>query len=215
MFCKWLEEYLFPVLDRKGISAILVMDNASYHCVAAPGSINVKAITKKSDVTNILDQYQVPYRAGRAPNGDSLDQLKIILTNWLKENAAIHNLMVGVTRVQQLCKKRGHLKPLMTPPYHPELQPIEKLWRDVKMYVARQFAGTRSMNELTEHVKNGFRKYGTAEATSGKMQDAFTWELKYKNEGVYAEVIDLTLLEDDTDDEIDYLDDDSDSDIDD
>ena len=83
------------------------------------------------------------------------------------------------------------------------------------MYVARQFAGTRSMNELTQHVKSGFRKYGTVEATTGKMQDAFSWELKYKNEGVYAEVIDLTLLEDDTDDEIDYLDDDSDSDIDD
>jgi transposase len=215
MFCKWLEENLFPVLDRHGIRAILVMDNASYHCVAAPGSINVKAMTKKSEVTDILERFQVPYRAGRAPNGDTLDQLKVILTNRLKENAATNNLMVGVTRVQQLCKSRGHFKPLMTPPYHPELQPIEKLWRDVKMYVARQFAGTRSIYELKEHVKSGFRKYGTVEATVGKMQDVFTWELKYKNDGVYAEVIDLTLLEDDTDNEIEYVDDDSDSEIDD
>ena len=215
MFCKWLEEYLFPVLKRKGITAIVVMDNASYHCVAAPGSINVKAMTKKSDVTNILDQFAVEYRGGRAPAGNTLDQLKVILSNWLKDNTAIHNLTVGVTRAQQLCKKWGHFKPVMTPPYHPELQPIEKLWRDVKMYVARQFAGTRSMNELKQHVESGFRKYGTVEATVGKMQDAFTWESKYKNEGVYADVIDLTMLEDDTDNEIEYLDDESDSDNDD
>ena len=83
------------------------------------------------------------------------------------------------------------------------------------MYVAHQFAGIRAMNELTEHVKSRFCKYGTVKATSGKMQDVFTWELKYKNEGVYAEVIDFSLLEDDTDDKIDYLVDDSDSDIDD
>jgi hypothetical protein len=116
---------------------------------------------------------------GRAPNGDTLDQLKVILTNWLKENAATNNLMVGVTRVQQLCKSRGHFKPLMTPPYHPELQPIEKLLRDVKMYVARQFAGTRPINELKEYVKSGFHKYGTVEATVRKMQDVFTLELKF------------------------------------
>ena len=64
-------------------------------------------------------------------------------------------------------------------------------------------------------LQSTFCKYGTVEATSRKMQDVFTWEWKYKNEGVYAEVIDLFLLKDDTDDEIDYLDDDSDSDIDD
>ena len=46
------------------------------------------------------------------------------------------------------------------------------------------------------------------------MQDALGWEEKYKNEGIYAEVIDLTLLEDDTDDEIEVVDDDSDSDSD-
>ena len=216
MFCKWLTENLFPVLDKKGITAILVMDNASYHCVPAPGSINVQSITKKSDITNILDRYGVPYREGRAPNGDSLEQLKSILTEWLKVNAATHNIMVGITRVQQLCKVWGHFKPLMTPPYHPELQPIEKLWRDVKMYVAREFAGTRTMPELRLHVMNGFRKYGTVEATKGKIDLALSWEIRYEEEGIYAEVVDLTTIDDDTDVEIDINDDtDTDSDSDD
>jgi hypothetical protein len=214
MFCRWLELQLFPVLRRQGIQAILVMDNASYHGVPAPGSINIKSMTKKSDVTEHLDRYNVPYRAGRAPHGDTLEQLKEILKAWLKENAAAHNLLVGVTRVEALCKKHGHFKPLMTPPYHPELQPIEKLWRDVKMFVARQFAGTRSMKELEEHVKTGFRKYGTAQATKGKMEDIEMWEQKYKTKGVYADVIDLTTVEE-SDDEVDFDEDDNDSDDDD
>ena len=81
-----------------------------------------------------------------------------------------------------------------------------------RIKMRKEWIENRSIGTVNREI---IRKYGTAEATSGKMQDAFTWELKYKNEGVYADVIDLTLLEDDTDDEIDYLDDDSDSDIDD
>ena len=72
MFCKWVEKYLSPALERKGISAILVTDNASYHCVAALGSINVKTITKITDVADILDRFEIPYRVGRAPIGDAL-----------------------------------------------------------------------------------------------------------------------------------------------
>lgn len=40
-FCKWVEEMLFPVLKARNIEAIMVVDNASYHCTLAEGSINV------------------------------------------------------------------------------------------------------------------------------------------------------------------------------
>ena len=73
------------------------------------------------------------------------------------------------------------------------------------MYVDRKFVGTRAMNDLKEHVKTGFCKYGTIKATYGKMLNAFKQELKYKNEVVYADIIDLTLLEDDTDNKIEHL----------
>jgi len=43
-----------------------------------------------------------------------------------------------------------------TPPYHPELQHIEELWRDVKQYVARKYVGLRSMTDLRKHVLEGF-----------------------------------------------------------
>jgi len=194
-----------------GIKGILVMDNASYHCTPAPGSINVKSMTTKAEVTSLLDQYAVPYRPGRAKKdgtgGDNLEQLKEKLTEWLKVNAAAHGLLVGVTRCTKLCKDWGNYPPLFTPPYHPELQPIERLWRDVKQYVSRQFAGTRTVTELKEHVIDGFRKYGTVASCQGRIRKAIEEEVVYIREGVYSEVIDLTLLDDESDDEFEFADD--------
>ena len=144
-FCEWLERNLLKACNRYGILAILVMDNASYHCTPAKGSINVKSFTRKGQCTAILDAYNVPYRVGDAPRGDTLLQLKLILSDWLKAalpfsgplqpgttrrmgptNAELHGLVVNTSRVDALCEKWGWKKPIMTPPYHPELQPIER-----------------------------------------------------------------------------------------
>jgi hypothetical protein len=43
--------------------------------------------------------------------------------------------------------------------------------------------------------------YASAEACSGKINDALNWERKYRDEGLYAEVFDLIPL--DNDDKID------------
>jgi hypothetical protein len=205
MFCKWIEEQLFTAGDRMGISPVLILDNASYHCTPAPRSINVSSFITKTQCTAILDEYNVPYRQGTAPRGDNLIQLKAILKDWLKDNAAEHSLVVNKTRLSALCEARGFHNPIFTPPYHPELQPIERLWRDVKMFVARQFVGGRTVAELREQVLAGFRKYGTREACVGRMEEAFEWERKYREEGVYAEVVDLTGLDDETDDDGDSV----------
>ena len=57
------------------------------------------------------------------------------------------------------------------------------------------------MTELWEQVREGFRRYGTKEACVGRMNEAFDWERKYREEGVYSEVVDLTGLDDETDDD--------------
>jgi transposase len=196
-----------PALNRQGIKAILVMDNASYDCVPAEGSINVKAMQTKREVIEVLARYEVPYRVGRAPNGDNLDQLKFILKNWLKDNAKERGIVVGKSKVQKLCEDFQHFPPLMTPPYHPELQPIEKLWRDVKMLTI--FLLGRTVAQLIIQVKNSFKVYASAEACSGKIKEALEWKRKYREEGLYAEVVDLTQLDDDDDDD-DETDDDND-----
>jgi hypothetical protein len=116
----------------------MVLDNASYHCCAAEGSINVDSYTSKAQIIRILDQYNIPCRVGRAnknnpeAGGDSLDELKQKLKVWLKDNADTKGLLVGKMKIDLLCETNGHYPPLWTPPYHPELQPIEHLWRDVK-----------------------------------------------------------------------------------
>ena len=69
----------------------------------------------------------------------------------------------------EILRANGHRAPLMTPPYHPELQPIEKLWRDVKQYVARLYTTGRTFTELVAQTLEGFRKYGTQEHCANKV----------------------------------------------
>ena len=132
-----------------------------------------------------MNQYNVPCRLGRAPTGDSLDELKDKAQTWLEANAVDHNIMFDVTYIGQLCKEHGH-HILMTSPYHPELQAIEKVWRNVKMYVARRFAGTRTMAELWAHVREAFLKYGTAaHCASSCIAEAHKFEVLYRTPGAH------------------------------
>lgn len=215
MFIKWWKEYMSPALEKHCIEVIPVMDNAAYHTTPAEGSINAQSFTTKKQCTDLLDKYNIPYVQGRAPVGDNLDQLKVKLMSWLKENAVKEGIKMNLTRFQECCQngdKNGkYFQPIMTPPYHPELQPIEELWRDVKCLVARKFAGARTVRELREHVEDGFKLYGTAEKTKNKIKRARDNETRYIEKGVYADVVDLTLS-DESEDDNDIVENDSSSD---
>ena len=76
-----------------------------------------------------------------------------------------------------------------TPPYHPELQHIEELWRDVKQYVARKYVGLRSMTDLRKHVLEGFLEYARSQS---KIDHAITQEVRDRQECVFSKVLDLT-----------------------
>jgi len=200
-FCEWLEQQLFPVMAENGLEGLLVMDNAAYHTTPAAHSINPLSFTKKKDVTDIMDQHGISYRPGRAPAGDSLKELQGKLQSWLELHGEDKGLSYNLTRVQHLCATHGHPPPVLTPPYHPELQPIEQLWRDAKMYTARNFAGTRDMKTLEEHIRAGFALYGTPEHSARKVARARKEERKYIEEGVYAPVVDLASFLVDPEDE--------------
>jgi transposase len=48
----------------------------------------------------------------------------------------------------------AHQDPLMTPPYHSELQPIENIWRNVKQPVARKCIEGRTILNIESRERN-------------------------------------------------------------
>ncbi len=106
-------------------------------------------------------------------------------TLWLDEHATNYNIIRNKTYASQICLEHGH-HILLTPPYHPELQPIEKLWRNVKMWVARNFSGNRSMLDLWDHVRQAFSIYGTAYYCKKNVEDARVFEKLYSTPGASA-----------------------------
>ena len=125
---------------------------------------------KRKEVTDFLDKYDLEYRPGKAPRGDSLDQLRVVANDWLgapfsevdsRTNAENHNIVVDKLRITQLLTDRGNFPPLFTPPFYSKLHPIEDLWRHVKQYVVRQYSRCRTFNVMEADVVDGFKKYGT------------------------------------------------------
>jgi len=60
-----------------------------------------------------------------------------------------------VYEVDEIAKKPGH-EILRTPPYHPELQPIELCWGIVKNHIARNCDFT--LSNLKRQLEEGFRQ---------------------------------------------------------
>jgi len=69
---------------------------------------------------------------------------------WLAEHPD-HNRTV----VEQLMSDAGHAL-VYTPPYCPEVQPIELLWAQVKRYVAARSTHGRSLTEARQQTEEGF-----------------------------------------------------------
>jgi hypothetical protein len=59
--------------------------------------------------------------------------------------------------VEQLMDDAGHSL-VYTPPFCPEVQPIELLWAAVKRYVRDRSTHNRSMTEAREHAEQGFEQ---------------------------------------------------------
>jgi hypothetical protein len=192
-FVDWMVYQLFLALALLVLEAWIVMDNASYHLNPAPSGVVPSAWTTKDVAYMFLDKWNIEHRKGRVPKGDNLDELKVIAHAWLKVNAKDKGMEYKVLRAGLLCREHSH-HILLTPPCHPELQPIEELWRDVKMYVGRTKFGSRTWPQLEEDVWAGFAKYGTAYHSARKVARARGHEENYVTHGVYAPVIDLTTI---------------------
>jgi transposase len=168
-FSKWIETQLIPNIPE---GAMVVLDNARYHNV-------------------LVEDF--------FPNASST---KEALRNWLTRNGhAWHENMLKSElleqcirwaprpefRLDRLAAAKG-ITILRTPPYHPELQPIEACWAVVKNHLADNCDFT--MKGLRERLPDAFAKVtgDTCRKIMAKVieQEDRYWREDEKLDDVYA-----------------------------
>lgn len=137
LFQKWFKENLLPNIPE---CSIIIMDNAAYHNALSPNSPPTPLSTKLQ-IRKWLEENGFPC---------SDDCLKVELVEVLKSVQAKPSFMVDI-----LAEEHGH-EVVRTPPYHPELQPIETCWAIVKNDVALHSDFT--MRNLESQLNLSFEK---------------------------------------------------------
>ncbi|XP_050293523.1 uncharacterized protein LOC126734047 [Anthonomus grandis grandis] len=117
-FMKWVETQLLPNLPP---NSVLVLDNASYHNVQVKK--NVTSGSKKQLIIDWLKEHNLEHDE---------KMTKTELYEIVLQNKRFYPIKC---KLDELMESHGHLT-LRLPPYHPELNPIEKIWTTVKNWVA-------------------------------------------------------------------------------
>lgn len=158
---KWLKNQLIPNLPS---NSVLVVDNAPYHnkYIEKPPNSN----TRKQDMLNWLTTRDIPVN----PNLTKPRIYDIILKHKHEHiEYSIDKILAG----------QGH-SVLRLPPYHPDFNPIENIWSQLKQYVAQRnvdmnmttvrnllqekvnMIGSEEWRKVCQHVmkcEEEFRKY--------------------------------------------------------
>jgi len=161
-FSKWFTEQLLPGIPE---GAIVVLDNAKYHNVLVEDFFP-SASSSKVQMQSWLSRNRVSW---------SNDMLKCELLDLCRRHAPKPEF-----RLDMLAAEKG-VSILRTPPYHPELQPIETCWAVVKNYMADNCNYT--MKGLREQLPNAFEKV-TAQTCKKVMAKVVETEDRYWQEDV-------------------------------
>lgn len=159
LFAKWFAERLVPNIPT---NSLIVMDNASYHNVLSPHSVPTP-LCSKTRIRTWLEDNGIACRE---------DCLKAEMVEVLMKVAPAPSYAID-----EIAKDHGH-EVVRTPPYHPELQPIETCWGVVKNDMARNCDFT--MENLVMQLEKSFAVV-TAETCAGiiervrKKEDSF-WQ---------------------------------------
>lgn len=159
MFTKWFRDKLLPNIPE---SSLIIMDNAAYHNVLSAHSAPTSTC-KKEKIRLWLEQNNIPLKE---------DCLKVEMIEILNKITP-----VPTYALDEIAAEHGH-EILRTPPYHPELQPIETCWAVVKNQIARTCDFT--MANLLAQLEDAFSGV-SAKTCSGlikkvrKVEDRF-WE---------------------------------------
>ncbi len=137
LFLKWFTEKLLPNIPDR---SLIVMDNAAYHNSLIEYSAPT-ASSSKDKIRTWLEQNKIYCRE---------DCLKPELVEIIKKIVPEPTYVID-----EIARKHGH-EVIRTPPYHPELQPIETCWGVVKNHIARNCNFT--MKNLIDQLEKGFEK---------------------------------------------------------
>lgn len=103
-------------------------------------------LTSSSNIIIPSHKFSSPVSEG----GPSKEDLITAIQQWLDEHPD-HNKTV----VEQLMHDAGHSL-IYTPPFCPEVQPIELLWAEIKRYVANRSTLNRSITETRQQTEEAF-----------------------------------------------------------
>jgi len=136
-FSEWFQEKLLCNIPE---NSLIIMDNAAYHNVLAEEAFPKKSHSVKR-MREWLSNNAIPW---------TKDMLKAELFELCSRLATKPEFLID-----NIANKYGH-SVLRTPPYHPELQPIETCWAIVKNHVAQQNDCT--MKKVLLLLEEGFAK---------------------------------------------------------
>ncbi|XP_038207526.1 uncharacterized protein LOC119829196 [Zerene cesonia] len=140
---KWLRSQLMPNLPP---NSVVVVDNASYH--NKQSELAPTSSTKKADMQKWLQDKGIAYRE---------NMLKPELYNLIKLNKDLHKKF----SVDNILAENNH-SVLRLPPYHPDLNPIEMAWANIKGYVSDKNV-TWNFEKVKELVKEKVAAMGPSE----------------------------------------------------
>lgn len=160
IFKKWFSEKLLPNIPKR---SLIILDNASYHNALAEMSAPTPACSK-ARIRSWLE-------ANKVPCGE--DWVKAELLDILRRMAP-----EPTYAIDEIARAAGH-EVLRTPPYHPELQPIEMCWGVVKNHVGRNCEFT--LSSLYGKLDEGFAKV-TEDTCKSVIKKVRTTEDEFWNE---------------------------------
>ncbi|XP_075225733.1 uncharacterized protein LOC142326885 [Lycorma delicatula] len=115
-YMKWISETLLPNLPKEPKS-ILVIDNVSYRNV----------LTEKTPTSNITKNGMISWLKQK---GIGFCFLKLQLYEIIKSNKQ----RFACYLLDDMSGKEGYNNVLRLPPHHPDLNPIEMIWAEVKQF---------------------------------------------------------------------------------
>ncbi|KAJ0403913.1 hypothetical protein P43SY_009406 [Pythium insidiosum] len=159
IFETWFEDLCYNAMISYG-PVTIHMDGASYHLRNL--SPSPTTAWRKDEIQDWLTARDIWWDA-----------------KYLKPDVLALSKMVAETKefaCVKIAANYGH-RVLITPPYHPELQPIEIVWARVKNAVAA--SPQRSMSELKTQLRVFFEELVTTETWCGAYRKAQGFEDKY------------------------------------